>query len=133
MTNTIAAVVLALALQEGSGRINAEAVGAAGEVGSLQIQQVMLDDHYRRTKVRYTKAQAKTWAVATNVASRYLLDYGKGKWTPVECAKAWNAGPDMSPNPVKYVKGFKGYHAWVLGFDDVNTAYTNALARRVKL
>jgi len=131
MTNTLAVVILALALQEGDGKISPAAIGKAGERGSLQIQKSMLEDHHRRTGERYTKEQATEWNIATNIATRYILHYGKGKWTPVECAKAWNAGPDMSPNPVKYVKGFKAFHAWVLKQDNLDVAYTNALVTRV--
>lgn len=133
MTNTIAAVILALALQEGRGKLDHKANGKAGEVGSLQIQQRMLDDHYRRTKVRFTLGQARTWGVATNVATAYLAHYGKGRWTPEQCAVGWNAGPDLIPRSADYVNGFKRYHAWVLRFESVNGAYTNALARRVSL
>lgn len=132
MTNTIAAVILALALQEGRGRINHKATGMVGEVGSLQIQQIMLDDHYKRTKVKYTLSQARTWDVATNVATAYLLHYGHGKWTPEQCAVGWNAGPDLAPRVEAYVTGFNRYHTWVLGFYSVEEARTNALKRLVK-
>jgi len=133
MTNAIATIILALALQEGRGKINHKATGKVGEVGSLQITQTMLNDHYRRTKVRYTPSQARTWPVATNVATAYLGYYGRGTWTPEQCAVGWNAGPDLAPRVEDYVTGFNRYHAWVLRFDSVGAAYTNALKSRVKL
>ena len=128
MTN-ILALVLAIALQEGNGRIDQKSVGKAGEVGALQIQQIMLDDHYRTTGVRYTKTQARSWEVSVCVVTNYLAYYGKGKWTPEQCAIAWNAGPDLKPRAAEYLEGFKRHYKWVTSFPKLEDAYAEAIKR----
>ncbi len=109
MTNFLA-IVCAIALWEHRGEVRYDAVGRDGDAGPLQITAVMARDFARITGEQVGAAELKTWAASTNVARAFFAHYGKGRWTPEQCAAAWNAGPDMRPWPAEYVRGFIKYY-----------------------
>jgi len=74
---------------------NDRAIGKAGEIGCLQISDIMLADINRISRKKFTSEDRFDRLKSVEMAWTFYTHYG-AQWTVEQAARHWNAGPNKT-------------------------------------